>query len=158
MCRLSIFYIPSHSYLMAIFVKILVFCNFSKSLFKSKNYYNVNVVNLSNHLSAQKLPLFIFQKFIDCDWSKKHVTILNGGCFENRPDQWRNWLKQLSWGLKISYRQVAFLMLRPKLYRLATIILSYLKQLLIKFKKWDLFSVGRKKYHFVRKKHQIQLV
>ena len=49
-------------------------------------------------------------------------------------------------------------MLRPKLYRLATIILSYLKQLLIKFKKWDLFSVGRKKYHFVRKKHQIQLV
>ena len=46
-------------------------------------------------------------------------------------EEYLNWLKQLSWGLKISYRQVAFLMLRPKLYRLATIILSYLKQLLI---------------------------
>ena len=29
----------------------------------------------SNRLTAQKLPLFVFEKFIDCDWSKKHVTI-----------------------------------------------------------------------------------
>ena len=41
------------------------------------------------------------------------------------------WLKKTSWGLKISYRQLPFLMLRRKLYRLGTIILSCLKHLLI---------------------------
>ena len=42
-----------------------------------------------------------------------------------------NWLKKTSWGLKISYRHLSFLMLQPKLSRLGTIILSCLKHLLI---------------------------
>ena len=75
-CRLSIFYTFSHPYLMVIFVKILAFCNFSKSSFKLKLLQRKPCVRtfLGNHLTAQKL-LFVFQKFIDCDWSKKHVTI-----------------------------------------------------------------------------------
>ena len=76
-CRLSIFYTFPHPYLMVIFVKILAFCNFSKSSFELKLLQRKPCVRtfLGNHLTAQKLPLFVFQKFIDCDWSKKHVTI-----------------------------------------------------------------------------------
>ena len=40
-------------------------------------------------------------------------------------------LKKALWGLKNSYRRVLFLILRPKLYRLGTTILSRLKQLQI---------------------------
>ena len=74
---LSRLHVFSHSYLMAIFVKILTFCNFSKSLFKSKLLQCKPRVRifLSNHLTAQNLPLFVFEKFIDCVWLKKHVTI-----------------------------------------------------------------------------------
>ena len=62
---------------MVIFVKILAFCNFSKSSFKLKLLQRKPCVRtfLGNHLTAQKLPLFVFQKLNDCDWSKKHVTI-----------------------------------------------------------------------------------
>ena len=76
-CTLSILHVFSQTYLIAIFVKILAFCNFSKSLFKSKLLQCKPPVRIffSNHLTAQKLPLFVFEKFIDCDWPKKHVTI-----------------------------------------------------------------------------------
>ena len=52
---------------------------FSNSLFKSKLLQCKPRLRtcLSNHLTAQKLPLFEFQKFIDCNWSKKHVAISN---------------------------------------------------------------------------------
>ena len=62
---------------MVIFVKILAFCNFSKSSFKLKLLQCKPRVRtfLGKHLTAQKLLLFVFQKFIDCDWSKKHVII-----------------------------------------------------------------------------------
>ena len=76
-CRLSIFYSFSHSYLMVIFVKILAFCNFSKYSFTLKLLKRKPRVRafLGSPLTAQKLRLFLFQKFNDCDWSQKHVTI-----------------------------------------------------------------------------------
>ena len=67
-CTLSILHVFSHGNIckdtcILQFFEILLQCKPRVRIFPS------------NHLTAQKLPLFVFEKFIDCDWSKNHVTI-----------------------------------------------------------------------------------
>ena len=104
-----------------------------------ENYYKVNIADeaLLANLTALKRPLFVFQKSLTVIGRKntwqilmffKMATVLKA---DQINEGYLNWLIKTSWVLKISYRQLSFLMLRPKLYRLSTIILSCLKHLLI---------------------------
>ena len=84
-----------------------------------------------------KTPTFFFQKSLAVIGGRntwqilmffKITTALKA---DQINEEYLNWLKKTSRGLKVSYRQLPFLMLRPKLYRLGSIILSCLKHLLI---------------------------
>ena len=94
---------------------------FSNSLFKSKLLQCKPRLRtcLSNHLTAQKLPLLEFQKFIDCNWSKKHVAISN---VSKMATALKTDFKKHNGELKVTINSYLFSMLRPKLYRLGTII------------------------------------
>ena len=63
--------------------------------------------------------LFPFQKFINCDWLKKHVKISDVFKMATalKTDYINKEYLKTSWGLKISYKQISLLILRPKLYR-----------------------------------------
>ena len=104
-----------------------------------ENYYKVNLAEeaLLANLATLKSPLFVFQKLLTVIARKnawqilmffKMATALKADQINER---YLNWLEKTSRGLKISYRQLPFLMLRPKLYRLGTIILPCLKHFLI---------------------------
>ena len=132
-CKLSKFYIFPNA------TAWLHFSSFLNIYLDLENYYNVNlprVRSFAGKFDSFKTLLFLFQKFIEIGQKNtwqilmffKMATALKTDQINER---YLNWLKKTSWGQKISYRQVHFLMLRPKLYRLGTIILSCVKQLLI---------------------------
>ena len=132
-CKISTFYKFSQCYLM------VASFNLSKLYLDLENYYKVNIADeaLLANLTALKRPLFVFQKSLTVIGRKntwqilmffKMATVLKA---DQINEGYLNWLIKTSWVLKISCRQLSFLMLRPKLYRLSTIILSCLKHLLI---------------------------
>ena len=132
-CKPSTFYKFPQCYLM------VASFNLSKSLFRFRKLLQSKprVRSFVGKLDRSKTPIVCFSEIIDCDWSKntwqilmlfKMVTALKA---DQINEGYLNWLKKTSRGLKISYRELPFLMLRPKLYRLGTIILSCLKHLLI---------------------------
>ena len=108
--------------------------NLSKSLFRFRKLLQSKP---RGRRFVGKRRLFVFQKSLTVIGRKNtwQILMLFKMATALKADQinkgYLNWLKKTSWGLQISYRQLSFLMLRLKLYRLGTIIVSCLKHLLI---------------------------